>query len=127
MNLIGKSVGCKLSMDFFCKKTVSVIYLLEIGLTFRGKSLKIVLTEGWQSGNAPDSKSGEPANTGAQVQILYLPYSLSYKRSKNVDIQVTACNVFASFYLCEYVFEYVLLKYQYILRIALLFLLLSVI
>ncbi len=65
--------------------------------------------------------------TGAQVQILYLPYSLSYKRSKNVDIQVTACNVFASFYLCEYVFEYVLLKYQYILRIALLFLLLSVI
>ena len=30
--------------------------------------------EGWQSGNAPDSKSGEPANTGAQVQILYLPY-----------------------------------------------------
>lgn len=29
--------------------------------------------EGWQSGNAPDSKSGEPANTGAQVQILYLP------------------------------------------------------
>ncbi len=73
MNLTGKSVGCKLSMDFFCKKTVSVIYLLEIGLTFRGKSLKIVLTEGWQSGNAPDSKSGEPANTGAQVQILYLP------------------------------------------------------
>lgn len=30
--------------------------------------------EGWQSGNAPDSKSGEPAKTGAQVQILYLPY-----------------------------------------------------
>lgn len=30
--------------------------------------------EGWQSGNAPDSKSGEPVNTGAQVQILYLPY-----------------------------------------------------
>lgn len=96
-------------------------------LTFVPKSLKIIRTEGWQSGNAPDSKSGEPANTGAQVQILYLPYSLSYKRSKNVDIQVTAFNVFASFYLCEYVFEYVLLKYQYILRIALLFLLLSVI
>lgn len=56
------------------KKAISVIYLLEIGLTFREKSLKIVLTEGWQSGNAPDSKSGEPANTGAQVQILYLPY-----------------------------------------------------
>ncbi len=30
--------------------------------------------ESWQSGNAPDSKSGEPANTGAQVQILYSPY-----------------------------------------------------
>ena len=59
---------------FLLKKAISVIYLLEIGLTFRGKSLKIVLTEGWQSGNAPDSKSGEPANTGAQVQILYLPY-----------------------------------------------------
>ena len=73
MNLIGKSVGCKLSMDFLLK-AISVIYLLEIGLTFREKSLKIVLTEGWQSGNAPDSKSGEPANTGAQVQILYLPY-----------------------------------------------------
>ncbi len=29
--------------------------------------------ESWQSGNAPDSKSGEPANTGAQVQILYSP------------------------------------------------------
>lgn len=59
---------------FLLKKAISVIYLLEIGLTFREKSLKIVLTEGWQSGNAPDSKSGEPANTGAQVQILYLPY-----------------------------------------------------
>ena len=33
--------------------------------------------EGWQSGNAPDSKSGEPANTGAQVQILYLPLAPS--------------------------------------------------
>ncbi|BAN06949.1 hypothetical protein LVISKB_1314 [Levilactobacillus brevis KB290] len=30
--------------------------------------------ESWQSGNAPDSKSGEPANTGAQVQILYSPF-----------------------------------------------------
>lgn len=27
----------------------------------------------WQSGNAPDSKSGEPVHTGAQVQILYSP------------------------------------------------------
>ncbi len=87
------------------------------------KSLKIVRTEGWQSGNAPDSKSGEPANTGAQVQILYLPYILPYKRSKNVGLQVTACNVLASFSLREYVFEYVLLKYQYSLRIVLLFLL----
>ncbi len=121
MNLTGKSVGCKLSMDFFCKKTVSVIYLLEIGLTFRGKSLKIVLTEGWQSGNAPDSKSGEPANTGAQVQILYLPYITFHNRGENIDIQAFACNVFAPVFLFEYVFEYVLLKYRYILRIALLF------
>ncbi len=30
--------------------------------------------ESWQSGNATDSKSVEPANTGAQVQILYSPY-----------------------------------------------------
>ena len=30
--------------------------------------------ESWQSGNAPDSKSGEPAYTGAQVQILYSPF-----------------------------------------------------
>ncbi len=29
--------------------------------------------ESWQSGNATDSKSVEPANTGAQVQILYSP------------------------------------------------------
>lgn len=42
-------------------------------LTFFRKSLRIGLAEGWQSGNAPDSKSGEPANTGTQVQILYLP------------------------------------------------------
>lgn len=34
----------------------------------------ILVVESWQSGNAPDSKSGEPANTGAQVQILYSPY-----------------------------------------------------
>ena len=32
-----------------------------------------IVLESWQSGNAPDSKSGEPANTGAQVQILYSP------------------------------------------------------
>ncbi len=30
--------------------------------------------ESWQSGNATDSKSVEPAYTGAQVQILYSPY-----------------------------------------------------
>ena len=34
----------------------------------------IFVVESWQSGNAPDSKSGEPVNTGAQVQILYSPY-----------------------------------------------------
>lgn len=106
---------------FLLKKAISVIYLLEIGLTFREKSLKIVLTEGWQSGNAPDSKSGEPANTGAQVQILYLPYITFHNRGENIDIQAFACNVFASVFLFEYVFEYVLLKYRYILRIALLF------
>lgn len=50
----------------------------KIDLTFVPKSLKIVRMEGWQSGNAPDSKSGEPANTGAQVQILYLPYINDY-------------------------------------------------
>ncbi len=33
-----------------------------------------LIMESWQSGNAPDSKSGEPANTGAQVQILYSPF-----------------------------------------------------
>ena len=71
---------------FLLKKAISVIYLLEIGLTFREKSLKIVLTEGWQSGNAPDSKSGEPANTGAQVQILYLPYITFHNRGENIDI-----------------------------------------
>lgn len=32
----------------------------ETDLTFVPKSLKIIRTEGWQSGNAPDSKSGEP-------------------------------------------------------------------
>ncbi len=32
--------------------------------------------ESWQSGNASDSKSDDPANTGAQVQILYSPYYL---------------------------------------------------
>lgn len=106
---------------FLLKKAISVIYLLEIGLTFREKSLKIVLTEGWQSGNAPDSKSGEPANTGAQVQILYLPYITFHNTGENIDIQAFACNVFAPVFLFEYVFEYVLLKYRYILRIALLF------
>lgn len=70
---------------FLLKKAISVIYLLEIGLTFREKSLKIVLTEGWQSGNAPDSKSGEPANTGAQVQILYLPFILTKPLEINVS------------------------------------------
>lgn len=34
--------------------------------------------ESWQSGNATDSKSVEPAYTGAQVQILYSPSSLSH-------------------------------------------------
>ncbi len=29
--------------------------------------------EGWQSGNAPDSKSGEPQKCGARVQVPYLP------------------------------------------------------
>lgn len=108
MNLIGKSVGCKLSMDFFCKKTVSVIYLLEIGLTFRGKSLKIVLTEGWQSGNAPDSKSGEPANTGAQVQILYLPYISTIRHDFD---RVFFCCIFSPKYLLtpsEYDLSYML-------------------
>ena len=82
MNLTGKSVGCKLSMDFFCKKTVSVIYLLEIGLTFRGKSLKIVLTEGWQSGNAPDSKSGEPMLNGRAGSNPVLSFFYTFR---NVD------------------------------------------
>lgn len=66
--------------------------------------------EGWQSGNAPDSKSGEPANTGAQVQILYLPYITFHNRGENIDIQAFACNVFAPVFLFEYVFEYVLLN-----------------
>ncbi len=42
--------------------------------------------ESWQSGNAPDSKSGEPANTGAQVQILYSPYQAflnDFRKNKN--------------------------------------------
>lgn len=49
--------------------------------------------ESWQSGNAPDSKSGEPAYTGAQVQILYSPFYKQYvivqiilKSPINVDI-----------------------------------------
>ncbi len=45
--------------------------------------------ESWQSGNAPDSKSGEPANTGAQVQILYSPpIDVLYlsETSLNVDL-----------------------------------------
>ncbi len=37
--------------------------------------------ESWQSGNAPDSKSGEPVSSGAQVQILYSPF-LEQKRTK---------------------------------------------
>ncbi|BAO07307.1 hypothetical protein EfmE4453_0116 [Enterococcus mundtii QU 25] len=43
-------------------------------MTFVEKRLKIVGMEGWQSGNAPDSKSGEPQKCGARVQIPYLPY-----------------------------------------------------
>ncbi len=54
-------------------------------LTFVPKSLKIIRMEGWQSGNAPDSKSGEPANTGAQVQILYLPFILTKPLEINVS------------------------------------------
>ena len=34
----------------------------------------LAVTESWQSGNAADSKSAEPAITGAQVQILYSPF-----------------------------------------------------
>ena len=34
--------------------------------------------ESWQSGNAADSKSGEPVYTGAQVQILYSPFYEQY-------------------------------------------------
>ena len=34
--------------------------------------------ESWQSGNAADSKSAEPAITGAQVQILYSPFYEQY-------------------------------------------------
>ena len=33
--------------------------------------------ESWQSGNATDSKSVEPAYTGAQVQILYSPLNFT--------------------------------------------------
>ncbi len=40
--------------------------------------------ESWQSGNAPDSKSGEPAYTGAQVQILYSPLNLISVSSMNL-------------------------------------------
>ena len=36
------------------------------------------VTESWQSGNAPDSKSGEPIYIGAQVQILYSPFYKQY-------------------------------------------------
>ena len=46
--------------------------------------------ESWQSGNAPDSKSGEPAYTGAQVQILYSPYEwnmINSESSLNVDLE----------------------------------------
>lgn len=49
--------------------------------------------ESWQSGNAPDSKSGEPIYIGAQVQILYSPFYKQYviiqvilKSPINVDI-----------------------------------------
>lgn len=48
----------------------------------------IFVVESWQSGNAPDSKSGEPANTGAQVQILYSPYYIVLNKCQkptNVD------------------------------------------
>ena len=47
----------------------------EITLAFFSKNEKILFAESWQSGNATDSKSVEPANTGAQVQILYSPYN----------------------------------------------------
>ena len=61
--------------------------------------------ESWQSGNAPDSKSGEPVYTGAQVQILYSPFYEQYvifritvKQSINVDITM--------FIDCLFVFDF---------------------
>lgn len=47
--------------------------------------------ESWQSGNAADSKSAEPAITGAQVQILYSPYQwfiCFIQTPQNVDFAV---------------------------------------
>lgn len=70
---------------FLLKKAISVIYLLEIGLTFREKSLKIVLTEGWQSGNAPDSKSGEPVKWRAG-SIPVLSSIFNIKNALIVDL-----------------------------------------
>ena len=36
--------------------------------------------ESWQSGNAADSKSADPVHPGAQVQILYSPYTDALER-----------------------------------------------
>ena len=61
------------------------------------------VVESWQSGNAPDSKSGEPANTGAQVQILYSPFYKQYaivqiilKSPINVDMITFIGDLFVS-------------------------------
>ena len=55
---IGEEAGLFLQIDFSAFKKSGIIR---------------TVMESWQSGNATDSKSVEPAYTGAQVQILYSP------------------------------------------------------
>ncbi len=58
-----------------------------------------LVVESWQSGNATDSKSVEPAYTGAQVQILYSPYE--YVHEKFFKIRKTVKPVFSGLFVCS--------------------------
>ena len=62
----------------------------------------IPIMESWQSGNAPDSKSGEPIYIGAQVQILYSPFYKQYLNNfKNTykPCLNNVCKCFFSFHM----------------------------
>ena len=66
--------------------------------------------ESWQSGNAPDSKSGEPIYIGAQVQILYSPFYKVIVPSNNLS------TIFSI--LLSARFLYSSIKYEYTLDVV---------